>query len=49
MQRDNNTYTLLEVNAGPHLRPEALGLPENTKPEACTLELMQRLISKLPN
>lgn len=49
MQRaDNKKFVLLEVNKGPHLIPAAMGLPANTKPEQCNLELIRRMISQIP-
>jgi hypothetical protein len=46
---DNGKFVLLEVNKGPNLRPEALGLPAETPPEQSELELLRRIIAKLPS
>lgn len=48
LRGDNRKFVLLEVNKGPNLRPEALGLPADAGPEKCELELMQRVIDKIP-
>lgn len=48
VREGNRTFVLLEVNKGPNLRPEALGLPSNVGALGCELELMRRLITEIP-
>ncbi len=43
--KDTGELILLEVNAGPHLRPEGLGLPDSTSDTDCDLELLRRILN----
>lgn len=47
-RRGTGEYLLLEVNTGPGLSPHALGLPENTPPWECQLEMMKKVIASAP-
>lgn len=45
MLRDNpREYVLLEINKGPSLRPEGLGLPKDTDAAVCELAMLDRVL-----
>jgi hypothetical protein len=44
-ERTSGDFKLLEVNLGPRLRPEGLGLPSTTSFEECELALVEKMLS----
>ncbi len=47
--RKDGSFVLLEINRGPVLRPQGLGLPKGTNQLECELVLLNKLIDSLPN
>lgn len=43
--KNTGELILLEINAGPHLRPEGLRLPASTSDTDCDLELLRRILN----
>lgn len=49
MQRPNGGFVLLEVNKGPGIRPEAIGLPADTPQDQAELAMLRRVITHIPS